>query len=111
MDEIVESSTAALSPCENRMTELRQEAIDLEGSDPARARIIASLSQLYSYCKFYPSDPTLYEWEVSKVGKVAFASGGFGSCWRGLFLGYLDIVMKCSHSNVPPDVAVRVSCL
>jgi len=65
------------------------------------------LSQLYSDSKTYPSDPALYEWEVYKVGTTAAASGGFGDCWKGLFLGHHPVAMKCSHPKLAHEIAVR----
>ncbi|KDQ12495.1 hypothetical protein BOTBODRAFT_94549, partial [Botryobasidium botryosum FD-172 SS1] len=46
--------------------------------------------------------------EVSKVDTTAAASGGFGDCWKGLFLGQHQIAMKCSRSHIAPEIAMRV---
>ncbi|KDQ07611.1 hypothetical protein BOTBODRAFT_598442 [Botryobasidium botryosum FD-172 SS1] len=92
---------------QERLVQLRQEALALEPSDPARAQIVVELSQLYSDAIPYPADPTLYEWEVSKVDTTAAASGGFGNCWKGLFLGQHQVAMKCSRSYIAPEIAMR----
>ncbi|KDQ07341.1 hypothetical protein BOTBODRAFT_611091 [Botryobasidium botryosum FD-172 SS1] len=79
--------------------------IPLEPLDK-RDQLLEELSHLYSQTKLYPSDPALYEWEVIRTEDTPAGTGGFGDCFRGLFLGHHKVAMKRSRS-CPDHVAFR----
>lgn len=68
---------------------------------------LTSLSRLYTRAKSYPAY-ILYECEIGINTSQPSASGGFGDCWQGLFLGEHRVAMKCSREGTPEDVATRV---
>ncbi|KDQ10200.1 hypothetical protein BOTBODRAFT_36475 [Botryobasidium botryosum FD-172 SS1] len=106
MSNLAETSSI-LEENEARMKELRQ----LISSGPLynRDQLLDELSYLYDQTKIYPSDPTLYEWEVVKTDEIPIARGGFNNLFRGLFLGRHRVAMKCSRTDrdIPDHVASR----
>jgi len=91
---------------EARMRELRL-LISSESPLSNHDQLLDELSQLYTQTNFYPSDPMLYGWEVDKADNILVAAGGFGDCFKGLFLRRHWIAMKCSRSGVSEGVAMR----
>ncbi|KDQ12154.1 hypothetical protein BOTBODRAFT_189427 [Botryobasidium botryosum FD-172 SS1] len=89
-----------------KMQRLR-ELVPLAPSEDEKNRLIDELSDLYSECGTYPSEPTLYEWELTNTDNAPFTSGGFGDCRRALFLGRHSVVMKCSRAYYTDRQAKR----
>ncbi|KDQ17165.1 hypothetical protein BOTBODRAFT_105789 [Botryobasidium botryosum FD-172 SS1] len=80
----------------------------MRASPPAaRSEYMALLFELYNRFGLYPWEPALLDSEVVKTGTESFAEGGFGACWRGVFLGKLQVAMKCSLAFVPNEDAKR----
>ncbi|KDQ17158.1 hypothetical protein BOTBODRAFT_598930 [Botryobasidium botryosum FD-172 SS1] len=87
------------------MKTLREEMISLLPADPSEH--LSLLAKLYSSFGIYPWEPSFHECEVEKTDVVPSAEGGFGECWKGMFLAYQKVAMKCSLERVPSDAAKR----
>ncbi|KDQ17149.1 hypothetical protein BOTBODRAFT_598755 [Botryobasidium botryosum FD-172 SS1] len=72
----------------------------------ARNAYTALLFDLYSLFGMYPWEPPLFDYEVVRTSTEPFAMEGFGTCWRGVFLGKQEVIMKCSFASVR-DVDAR----
>jgi len=74
-----------------------------------RESLLKRLSTLYLISGYYPSDE-LEPCEIIRMGEWPAASGGFGECWKGLFLGS-PVAMKHlhrDHNESPEDQLRRV---
>ncbi|KDQ09993.1 hypothetical protein BOTBODRAFT_36611 [Botryobasidium botryosum FD-172 SS1] len=98
-------SSADPSFSERLIGHMRQAATYLKG--PPSIEVVDLLSQLYANSKYYPCEATLHAWEVSRTGDTPFGCGGFGDCWKGLLLGRHKMVLKCSRSHIPNEIAMR----
>ena len=72
--------------------------------------IIEQLVRLYEETSYYPSNPELYNWEVSiDTSTTPMGADGLSLVWKGLLLGRIRVAMKTPNPNIPGDVATRVS--
>lgn len=58
------------------------------------------LSKLYTKYQRFPINPPISGLEISRLGAKSFSSGGFADCWKGVFLGQFDVVMKCPNKSM-----------
>ncbi|KDQ06680.1 hypothetical protein BOTBODRAFT_243939 [Botryobasidium botryosum FD-172 SS1] len=89
-----------------KMQQLREEYLALSPLSDA-TKPLESLSDLYSLTGYYPSI-VLDQREVTIVPNPhPIGEGGFGECWKGIFLGNHSVAMKCARSLVPEETAIR----
>ncbi|KDQ13850.1 hypothetical protein BOTBODRAFT_33287 [Botryobasidium botryosum FD-172 SS1] len=69
----------------------------------------AVLCALYSAHKVFPREPPINHLEIKKLQEEAVGSGGFGSCWKGMFLERRRVAMKSLHEDIQdPKVKRRL---
>lgn len=77
---------------------------------PKSTKKIFHLAKIYSGHKLFPSKPEIQPYEIERL-KVLSDKGGFGDCYKGLFLGNHEVAMKClrlqTHSTVAFDTRMK----
>lgn len=79
----------------------------LSAPESDRQEYLGLLSRSYTLLGSYPAE-SLDKCEVALVEAQPTASGGYGECWKGLFLGNHKVAMKCSLSYIPDEEALKV---
>jgi len=81
------------------MENLRKE-MHLRPDSQGRENHVACLAILYSDVKAFPSSPDIQEYEIQMKTSLS-KKGGFGDCFKGVFLNKFDVAMKCLR--IPTD--------
>ncbi|KDQ07589.1 hypothetical protein BOTBODRAFT_597528 [Botryobasidium botryosum FD-172 SS1] len=84
---------------------LRQE---MELNPASRERNLARLSWLYSNTKLFPWHPEIQSYEIRKLASMS-DRGGFGECYKGVFLNDQEVAMKCLRVRPQPGLNTSAS--
>ncbi|KDQ07595.1 hypothetical protein BOTBODRAFT_597817 [Botryobasidium botryosum FD-172 SS1] len=87
------------------MERLRKE---MELDPRIRDRNLAHLAQLYSDTNLFPWRPEIQDYEIRKVVSMS-DRGGFGECYKGIFLDNHEVGMKCLRVRSQPGSNTNVS--
>ncbi|KDQ21213.1 hypothetical protein BOTBODRAFT_195567 [Botryobasidium botryosum FD-172 SS1] len=75
------------------MVNLRKIMLARPGSQ-GQENLITRLAILYAEVKAFPFSPDIQEYEI-EIKTSLSVRGGFGDCFKGIFLGQFDVAMKC----------------
>ncbi|KDQ07564.1 hypothetical protein BOTBODRAFT_38648, partial [Botryobasidium botryosum FD-172 SS1] len=81
---------------------------EMELNSASRGHNLTRLARLYLDTTLFPSHPDIQDYEIQKVASMS-DRGGFGECYKGIFLNCQEVAMKCLRVRPQPSLNTNES--